>query len=140
MLKIPKDVFKKTINIPNVRDTSNYSVFEDVAQNPYAMSPIEVLQSCPLQQDALLESIGSMEYASLMAKFNHSHVKPCLPYHVAFSIDVDHGEKTIGQIVIVESAYTCVRSISCWKALRCRELVLSNNLFPARMVSFHSLK
>ena len=47
MLKIPKGVFKKTLHNPNARAASNYSVVEDLAQTPYAMSALEVLQSCP---------------------------------------------------------------------------------------------
>ena len=38
MPKIPKGVFKKTLHNPNVRATANYSVVEDLAQTPYAMS------------------------------------------------------------------------------------------------------
>ena len=38
MPKIPKGVFKKTLHNPNARAASNYSVVEDLAQTPYAMS------------------------------------------------------------------------------------------------------
>ena len=47
MLKIPKGVFKNTLHNPNARAASNYSVVEDLAQTPCAMSSLEVLQSCP---------------------------------------------------------------------------------------------
>ena len=47
MPKIPKGVFKKTLHNPNARATSNYSIVEDLAQTPCAMSALEVLQSCP---------------------------------------------------------------------------------------------
>ena len=76
MLKILKGVFKKTFQNPNARDALNYLVVEDLAQNPCAMSALEVLQSCPSQRDAFLAAMGSMESASLMAKFNLSDVKP----------------------------------------------------------------
>ena len=49
MPKIPKGVFKKTLNNPNARATANYYVVEDLAQTPCAMSALEVLQSCPAQ-------------------------------------------------------------------------------------------
>ena len=52
-----------------------------------------------------------------MAKFNFSDVKIRLPYHVALSIDVIHGGKTIGRVVVDEGASTCVMSLSCWKSL-----------------------
>ena len=43
MLKIPKGIFKKTLHNPNARAASNYSVVEDLAQTPCAMSALEVL-------------------------------------------------------------------------------------------------
>ena len=66
-----------------------------------------------------------------MEKFNLSDVKIRLPYHVALSIDVIHGGKTIGREVIDEGASTCVMSLSCWKALGSPELVSSNTLLTA---------
>ena len=38
MPKIPKGVFKKALHNPNTRDAANYSVVEDLAQIPCAMS------------------------------------------------------------------------------------------------------
>ena len=69
-----------------------------------------------------------MDSSSLMEKFNFSDVKIHLPYHVALSIDVIHGGKTIGRAVVDEGASTCVMSLSCWKALGSLELVPSNTL------------
>ena len=66
-----------------------------------------------------------------MAKFNLYDVKIRLPYHVALSIDVIHGGKTIGRAVVDEGASTCVMSLSCWKALGSPELVPSNILLTA---------
>ena len=43
MPKIPKGVFKKTLHNPNARAASNYSMVEDLAQTPCAMSTLEVL-------------------------------------------------------------------------------------------------
>ena len=93
MPNIPKGVFKETLHNPNARAASNYSIVEDLAQTPCAMSDLEVLQSCPTQRDALLVALGSMDSSSLMAKFHLSGVKIILPYHVALSIDVIHGGK-----------------------------------------------
>ena len=83
MPKIPKGVFKKTLHNPNARATTNYSVVEELAQTPCAMSRLEVLQSCPTQRDALLAALGSMDSSSLMEKFHLSDVKIHLPYHVS---------------------------------------------------------
>ena len=96
MPKILKGVFKKTFYNPNVRVSPSYSIVENLAQTPCVMLALEVLQRFPSQHDALLASIGSMESMIFVAKFNLSDLKPRLPYHVAFSIDVDHVEKTIG--------------------------------------------
>ena len=43
MPKISKGVFKKTLHNPNARAASKYSVVEDLAQTPCAMSALEVL-------------------------------------------------------------------------------------------------
>ena len=47
---------------------------------------------------------------------------------MALSIDVIHGGKTIGRLVVDKGASTCVMSLSCWKALGFLELVPSNTL------------
>ena len=78
-----------------------------------------------------MEAICSTESVSLMAKFNLSDVKPHLPYHVAFLINVFHGGKTIGRTVIDKGASTCVMSISCWKTLGSPQLVPFNTLLTA---------
>ena len=73
-----------------------------------------------------------------MAKFNLSDVKIHLLYHVALSIDVIHGRKTIGRAVVDEGSSTCVMSLYFWKALGYPELVPSNTLLTAfDGISFH---
>jgi hypothetical protein len=47
MTRIPKGAFKKASHNPNARAAQNYSVVEDLSQTPYALSTLEVLQSCP---------------------------------------------------------------------------------------------
>ena len=79
MPKIPKGVFKKTLHNPNARDASNYSIVEDLAQTPCAMSALEVLQSCLAQRDTLLAALGTawihrvswQSFICLMSKFTH---------------------------------------------------------------------
>ena len=66
-----------------------------------------------------------------MAKFNLSEVKIRLSYHVALSVDVIHGRKTIGRSIVDEGASTCVMSFSCSKALKSPNLVPSNTLLTA---------
>ena len=117
MPNTPKGVFKKTLHNPNARAAANYFVVEDLSQTHCVMSALEVLQSCPAQWDALLVALGSMDSSSLMVKFHLYDVKIHLPYHVALSIDVIHGGKTIGRVVVDEGASTCVMSLTYWKAL-----------------------
>ena len=72
-----------------------------------------------------------MDLSSLMAKFNLSNANIRLSYHVALSIDVIHGGKTIGRSVVDEGDSTCFMSLSCWKALGSPDLVPSNTLLTA---------
>jgi hypothetical protein len=46
--------------------------------------------------------------------FDTSNVKPHLPYHVTFQIQVVYNTKTIFRMVMDEGASTCVMSLSCW--------------------------
>ena len=72
-----------------------------------------------------------MDSSSLLANFNLFDVKIHLPYHVALSIDVIHGRKTIGRAIVDEGASTCVVSLSCWKSLGSPELVPLNTVLTA---------
>jgi hypothetical protein len=47
MTRIPKGSFNKDSHNTNARAAQNYSVVEDLAQTPCAMSSLEVLQRCP---------------------------------------------------------------------------------------------
>jgi len=116
--RMPKGMFKKALHHPNARAAPNYSVVEDLAQTPCTMYALEVLQRCPSQRNALLSALGSPLLSDdQMVKFDVSDVKPHLPYHVVFQIDVVHATKTIRRIVIDEGASTCVMALSCWQAL-----------------------
>jgi hypothetical protein len=44
---ILKGLLKRSTHNPNVRASQNYSIVEDLGQTPYAMSALEVLQTCP---------------------------------------------------------------------------------------------
>jgi hypothetical protein len=61
MTRIPKGVFKKDSHNPNARASQNYSIVEDLAQTPCAMSALEVLQSFPSQRKVLLSALGAVE-------------------------------------------------------------------------------
>ena len=45
----PKGTLHKSIINPNAHATQYYNIVEDLAQEPYPMSALEVLQTCPTQ-------------------------------------------------------------------------------------------
>jgi hypothetical protein len=93
------------------------------------MSSLEVLQSFPTQRTTLLSAIGAIDSASqLVMKFDATDVKPHLPYHVAFQINVISNNHLIQRTIIDEGASTCVMSLSCWKAIGSPELTPSPTL------------
>jgi hypothetical protein len=93
--RIPKGAFKRASHNPNARAAQNYSVVEDLSQTPYAMSALEVLQSCPTQRKALLTTLGSTETCTPgTIMLDTTYLKPLFPYHVAFQIVVAHPTKT----------------------------------------------
>ena len=59
ILRPPKSTLRKAVFNPNARDAQFYNVVEDLAQEPYAMSTLEVLQSCPTQRKKPIDYIRS---------------------------------------------------------------------------------
>jgi hypothetical protein len=122
MTHIPKGAFKNDSYNQNVRDAQNYSIAEDLAQTPCAMSTLEVLQSFPSQRKALLSALGVVETTNLgMIFFYPTDHKPHIPHHVAFQIVVVYATKSLTQnifrMVVDEGASTSVMSLACWKAI-----------------------
>lgn len=73
---IPKCSSKRASINPNARAAQSYSIVEDLAQIPCAMSALEVLQSRPAQQSALLSAIGAVDPTnSLVLTFEMLNVK-----------------------------------------------------------------
>ena len=60
-----KGVLWKSSYNPNAHVMQHYSIVEDLAQAPSAMSALEVLQSCPSQRKSLLSAIGGIDPADL---------------------------------------------------------------------------
>ena len=58
VLHPPKDSIKHATHNPNAKAAQNYSIIEDLAQAPCAMSALEVLQSFPMQWNTLLSVLG----------------------------------------------------------------------------------
>jgi hypothetical protein len=130
MTRIVKWAFKKDYNYLNTRASQNYSVLEDLAQNPCAMYALEVLKSFPSQRKDLLSALESAETCNPGAIIlDPTDLKPHLPYHVAFQIVVAYATKyftwNILRTVVDEDASTCVMSLACWKAIGQPSLSLS---------------
>jgi hypothetical protein len=124
----PKGVVRKLAFNPHARATQNYSIVEDLAQAPSAMSALEVLQSCPAQWKALLKAIGGIDPTdtNLIVFDLEDHI-PRLPPQLAFQIQVVVSDKNIFQTIIDEGASTCVMSLACWKAIGSTPLNESKN-------------
>ena len=58
-----KGVLRRSSYNPNARVAQHYSIVEDLAQAPSAMSALEVLQSFPSQWKALFSTIGGIDPA-----------------------------------------------------------------------------
>ena len=71
------------------RDAVNYSIVDDLAQTPIAMSALEVLKMCPMQRKALLATLGAVDpYDSKLITFNTENGEPCMPLTITFQISV----------------------------------------------------
>ena len=82
-----KGVLRRSSYNPNARAAQHYSIVEDLAQVPSAMSALEVLQSCPLQRKALLSAIGGIDPADLsLLTFDLENFTPRLPHQITLII------------------------------------------------------
>jgi hypothetical protein len=134
-----KGVPRRTTHNMNARETQHYNIVEHLTQAPCAMSTLEVLQSCPSQQKALLSSIGGIDPSkSNVISFDIEHSELHLSHQLAFQIIVGCLNKNIFRTVIDEGATTCIMSLSCWKSLGSPKLTTS----PAILKYFdgHSFK
>jgi hypothetical protein len=66
-------------------------------------------------------------------KFDATEVKPHLPYHVAFQINIMYTKHIIQRTIIDEGTSTCVMSLSCWKSIGSPELTPSPTLLTILM-------
>ena len=125
ILRPPKDSIKRETHNPNARASQNYSVVEDLAQAPCAMSVLEVLQSCLAQRSTLLSALGFQDPSNSNAISFSTQGKPRLPPHVPIHIHVAYKGVNILRMVVDEGASAYVMSLSCWKGLGSLEIVLS---------------
>ena len=100
--KMPIEAFPKMAKGPNrqvgnySKATHNYSIVDDLAQSPTAMSALEVFQSCPKQRKALLSMLGSINPANTcLMDFDLDKSTPRLPSMDALHIPVSVQNITI---------------------------------------------
>jgi hypothetical protein len=62
-LRIPRIPLRRNVHNPQARAAHNYSLVDDLAQSPAAMSVLEVLQTCPTQRKSLLSAMGAVDPA-----------------------------------------------------------------------------
>ena len=123
---------KRTVHNPNARAAQNYNIVEDLAQAPCSMSALEVLQSCPPQRKALLDSLGAVDPADTnILHFDLAHSAPRLHHRIAFQIQVRTKDTVIHHCVVDEGASTCIMSLNYWKALGSPVLVPSGSMLKA---------
>ena len=126
ILRPPKSTLRKAVFNPNARAAQFYNVVEDLAQEPCAMSTLEVLQSCPTQRKNLLTTLGALDPDnSNLIHFNVENYNSRLPHKLSFQIITKVVEKKVFRTILDKGASSSVLSLSCWKSIGSPELVTS---------------
>jgi hypothetical protein len=87
--RIPRMPLWRNVHNPHARAAHNYSLVDDLAQSPAAMSVLEVLQTCPSQRKSFLSALGVVDLADTqLITFDSDSGEPCLPTQVAFHIPI----------------------------------------------------
>ena len=88
-------ILRTTYNF-NAQATQHYSIIEDLAQAPCAMSALEVLQSFPTQRKTLLIVIGGVDPSNTsLISFDSDNCEPRLPPSVTFMLTIGCLSKNI---------------------------------------------
>jgi hypothetical protein len=114
-LHIPRIPLRRNVHNPQARASHNYSLVDDLAQSPAAMSVLEVLQTCPTQRKSLPSTMGVVDPADTrLITFDLDNCEPRLPAAVAIQIPVKIWNITVHRCIIDEGASTCIMSKSVW--------------------------
>ena len=74
-------------NNATTRAAVSYSIVDDLAQTPTAMSALQVLKMCPMQWKALLAALGVVDPSdSNLINFDMDNEEPRMPSTIAFQI------------------------------------------------------
>jgi hypothetical protein len=125
-LHIPRIPLRRNVHNPQARVAHNYSLVDDLAQSPAAMSVLEVLQTCPTQRKSLLSTLGAVDPADTrLITFDLDSCEPRLPVEVAIQIPVKIRNIIVHRCIIDEGASTCIMSKTIWQKLGSPELIPS---------------
>jgi hypothetical protein len=114
-LCIPHILLCRNVHNPQAREAYNYSLVNDLAQSPTAMSVLEVLQTCPTQWKSLLSAMGEVDPVDTrFITFDLKSGEPYLPALVSFQIPVKILNITVHHCIIDEGASTCIISKTVW--------------------------
>jgi hypothetical protein len=131
-LRIPRIPLRRNVHNPQARAAHNYSLVDDLAQSPAAMSVLEVLQTCPTQRKSLLSAMGAVDPADTrLITFDLDNCEPRLPAVVTIQIPVKIRNITVHRCIIDEGASTCIMSKSVWQKLGSPELLPSAIMLQA---------
>jgi hypothetical protein len=119
-------LLRQNVNNPQARVVHKYSLVNYLAQYPPAMSILEVLQTCPTQQESLFSTLGVVDPADTrLITFDLDCGEPHLPTLVSFQIPAKIQNITVHRCIIVEGASTCIMSKLVWQKLGSPELISS---------------
>jgi hypothetical protein len=125
-LRIPHIPLRRNVHNPQARAAHNYSLVDDLAQSPAAMSVLEVLQTFPTQQKSLLSALGVVDPVDTrLITFNLDNSEPRFPALVAIQIPVKIRNIIVHRCIIDEGASTCIMSKTVWQKLGSPELIPS---------------
>ena len=112
-LRIPRIPLRRNVHNPQARAAHNYSLVDDLAQSPTAMSVLEVLQTCRTQRKSLLSAMGAVDPADTrLITFDLDNCEPRLPAAVAIQIPVKIWNITVHRCIIDEGESTCIMAES----------------------------
>ena len=79
----------RVANNTMARAAVSYTIMDDLAQTPIAMSALEVLRTCPTQRKVLLASLGAVDPSkSNLITFDIENGEPCMILTISFEIMV----------------------------------------------------
>ena len=111
----PCPPIRKVSNNATARAVVSYSIVDDLAQTPMAMSAMEVLKTCPTHRKALLATLGAVDPSeSKLIMFETKNGEPCMPSTVTFQISMSIRNLVVHRCIVDEGESMCVMSTLVW--------------------------